>query len=140
MQERGIRPPLKPGEPKLSKSAHLPRQVHPKWMKPYPRIMEEAEERRAYREQQLAEARARATPYVPKPPCAECAANGGKHAVEGGWCVDGVFWSHVATNGAKHIKILAPKGGATMIKAINTMAKAFDFDLEQLVIHTNAKD
>lgn len=73
---------------------------------------------------------------VPTSECVNCIRLGlteGRHKVEGGWCIDGVFWPTSAIGIMRHIKLLKGEEEAIKIsKALTILTKTLDLDLDKL--------
>lgn len=73
---------------------------------------------------------------LPTAPCFDCIKAGlgsDRHKVEGGWCIDGVFWPHSAIGTIRHVKLLAgDEAAVTFSKALTILTKEFDLDLDKL--------
>jgi hypothetical protein len=68
-------------------------------------------------------------------PCEDAGLLTGRHKVDGGHCVDGVFWTDVEINGMRHIKLMmgdAPEQRKqAFLEKIALLKKHLDLDIEQ---------
>ena len=74
-------------------------------------------------------------PEKHKCPCEEAQLLSGTHKVDGGYCIDGLFWTDVEVNGMRHIKAMmgdAPKERKdAFLQKIALLKRHLDLDIEQ---------
>lgn len=71
-------------------------------------------------------------------PCEQAGLTDGRHKVDGGHCIDGVFWTDVEINGMRHFRLMmgdAPEARKRMfLEKIAMLKKHFDLDIEQATV------